>query len=111
MYKCLLILDIEPGYQYYPLKSCQSRNELYSGSVASRGKCSAKCNQKNECVSFEWYGNSNLRQYEEDYEEDYLEDYEEDNCYLSSSCTYGISRVSTQPVALYVKGDNVQFKF
>ena len=91
-------LDPEPGYQYYKLRSCSGRNELYTGVVASRGECSKKCNEESTCVSFEWWGNSNPHP-----------NIGENYCQVSSSCTHDESTASSpsDPADLYVKGDNI----
>ena len=88
-------IDTEPDYLYYRLRGCGGRNEIFLGSVTGRSMCSSKCNENSDCVSFEWYGSSNLHPTEG-----------ANYCQLSSSCTYDISIQAspTYPSDLFVKG-------
>ena len=90
-------LVYEPGYTYYKLRECDGRNELYIGSVGSREECSTKCNDKNNCISFEWWGKSNPHPSKG-----------KNYCQASSSCSYDLSKISSS-TDLFVKGDNIQF--
>ena len=90
-----MFLDTEAGYTYYQLRSCTGRNELFTGTVANLGVCRSKCDDNNQCVSFEWWGESNPHptigsRY----------------CQVSSSCTFEFSVESSSydPADLYVKG-------
>lgn len=78
------------------MRGCTNRNDIYQGYLPNRGECSSKCNDINDCISFEWYGDSNPHvQLGVNY------------CYLSSSCTYNLSMAASSdfPTDLYVKGN------
>lgn len=82
----------EPGYTYYNLRGCDGRNDLIDEKVANRGVCRSKCDDNYQCISFEWWGDSNPPNY---------------LCHGSSSCTYEISEEtggSGDHADLYVKG-------
>ena len=89
-----MFLGPESAYIYYPIRGCSGRNELFKGNVANRDACQFKCDNNDNCVSYEWWGKSNPHSYEGS-----------NYCQLSSSCTYDLSIESTKYKAdLYVKG-------
>ena len=90
-----MLLVTEAGYTYFQLRSCTGRYELFKGTVANRGVCSSKCDENNQCVSFEWWGESNPHPFSGSM-----------YCQVSSSCTYELSveASSFDPADLYVKG-------
>ena len=82
--------DWEPGYTYYPSRGCTGSNELFAGFVDNRGVCRSKCDDNNQCLSFEWWGDSNPHGFGPRY------------CQTSSSCTEGLATNGSNH--LYVKG-------
>lgn len=78
-----MLLALTPDYTYCQFRACKGRNELFTGNVPNRGACKYKCDDNNQCVSFEWDGSS--------------------TCQLSSSCTYELSD-EYKTWDLYMKG-------
>ena len=101
LYRFCSCIVSERGYTYYKLRGCDGRNELFLGLVGTREVCRSKCDDKTECISFEWYGELNPHP-----------TLGQNFCKLSSSCTYDLSVVSLlrDPTDLYVKGNNLQPK-
>ena len=86
------------GYSYYKFRGCDGRNEIFDGIVADVNACKARCEESDECVSFEYWGNLNPHH-----------NYGAGYCHGSSSCTYELSYYSeydgTGPNCnLYIKG-------
>ena len=77
------------GYTVYRLRECISRDELFGGPVANRDACKFKCDNDNQCVSFEFVTPSM--------------DNGDTYCRVSSSCTYELSGENDY-LDLFVKG-------
>ena len=55
-----LVLDAASGYELYKDKGCQERDEIDAGrKVNNREECADICNNRLDCVSFEYWGGKN----------------------------------------------------
>ena len=89
--------SIFSDYIYYKMRSCEGRNELFQGHVNSLENCREICDERSQCISFEWWGVDNSHPSQGS-----------NYCQASSSCTYQYSEEGTRdPVALYVKGNKI----
>ena len=85
----------ESEYSYHNMRGCSRRNEIFKGTVHSRSQCRRICDGNLECLSFEWWGDSNPHpRFGPNY------------CQVSSSCTYELSNktIITHKSILYIKG-------
>ena len=98
--RCSLNLDIDQGYTYYKFRSCTNQDIAFQGNVDNINECKQLCQRDHKCVSFQWWGASNL------HPENGL-----NYCQISYSCTYDNSKlaIATNPSDLYVKGNFKSF--
>ena len=86
---------VVPGYTFHDNRCCHhlaDMNELFSGTVANLAECRSKCDEDDQCLSFEWWGVSNPHP-----------GLGENYCEVSSSCTYELS-VYEEDDTLYIRG-------
>ena len=77
----ILLTVVGPqGYTYYPFRGCNGRDEIFDGLVNSLDKCKYKCDDDDNCMSFEYWGPDNPHW-----------NYGIGYCHVSSTCTYELS--------------------
>jgi len=84
------------NYTYYPARGCIGMNDIWTGYVSNREECKSKCDEHDNCASFEWYTSTYFGPM---------------YCQLSSNCTYSksVNSTSNDPTDLYVKKTNPHY--
>ena len=89
------------GYKFYHFQGCSGRDEIFSGKLnhSDIDRCKAKCDNNVNCVSFEYWGESNPHW-----------KLGEGVCHVSSSCIFERSARKEKEgngpnCNLYIKGE------
>ena len=91
------------GYKFYHFRGCSGRDEIFSGKLnrSDIDRCKAKCDNNDNCVSFEYWGESNPHW-----------KLGEGVCHVSSSCIFERSARKEKEgkgpnCNLYIKGEDI----
>ena len=95
------------GYKFYHFRGCPGRDEIFSGKLnhSNINRCKAKCDNNDNCVSFEYWGESNPHWR-----------LGEGVCHVSSSCIFARSTRKEKEgngpnCNLYIKGEIFWVRF